>query len=115
MKPKLPVGTLDRLWADARNWRAGLIYSCKEDPRIVVPKRQRWRGWTLNFAHSAAWPVLVVYALAIGALLARLALAKGSERGPWLALFAVLLAATMLVCGRLASPKRHEGGVTCGE
>lgn len=33
-----------------------------EDPRIVVPRRIRWAGWTLNFAHRAAWLVLLTAA-----------------------------------------------------
>lgn len=50
---------LDRLWRDPRCWSPIGIYRCPLDPRIVVPKRMRWAGWTLNFAHRAAWPVLL--------------------------------------------------------
>lgn len=108
MASKLSVGTLDRLWSDARNWRAGLIYSCKEDPRIVVPKRQRWRGWTLNFAHAAAWPALVLSVVAIVLLL--LALAVAGQTGPvsWFSALAGILVAMVLLCRFLASPKRFE-------
>ena len=49
---------LDRLWRDPRFWSPIGIYRCPGDPRIVVPKRLRWAGWTLNFAHPAAWLVL---------------------------------------------------------
>lgn len=64
MKTKLPRGTLDRLWADPKNWSGGL-YSCKEDPRVVVPKRIRWAGTTLNFSHPRAWPVLGGFILVV--------------------------------------------------
>ena len=64
MKPKLPRGTLDRLWADPKNWNGG-IYSCKEDPRIFIPKRIRWTGWAVNFAHARTWPILFGTILAI--------------------------------------------------
>jgi len=30
------------------------------DPRIIVPKRTRWRGWTLNFGRPMTWVILVV-------------------------------------------------------
>jgi uncharacterized membrane protein len=54
MTSKLPVGTLDKLWGDANSWRADLIYVCKDDPRLIVPQRKKWRGWTINFAHISA-------------------------------------------------------------
>jgi hypothetical protein len=50
---------LDRLWQDPRFWSPIGIYRCPLDPRIVVPRRIRWAGWTLNFAHRAAWLVLL--------------------------------------------------------
>lgn len=50
---------LDRLWGDPRFWSPIGIYRCPADPRVVVPKRVPWAGWTINFARPAAWPVLV--------------------------------------------------------
>lgn len=50
---------LERLWSDPRNWSPPGIYRCAADPRVIVPKRWRWAGWTINFAHPAAWWVLV--------------------------------------------------------
>jgi hypothetical protein len=55
MSAKLPPGTLDKLWNDPANWRLNSIYVCKDDPRYLVPKRVRWAGWTVNFAHKGAW------------------------------------------------------------
>lgn len=49
---------LDRLWADPQYWTPWGIYRCPADPRLIVPKRVRWAGWTLNFAHRSAWVVL---------------------------------------------------------
>jgi len=42
---------LEKLWADKDNWLWGAIYHCKNDPRLVVPKRVKWTGWTMNFAY----------------------------------------------------------------
>src|SRR5580704_13513670 len=66
MKPKITRDKLERLWRDPVNWKRGLIYSCKDDPRIVVPKKQKWRGWTINFAHRRATPTLILMILAAG-------------------------------------------------
>lgn len=42
------------LWSDRANWKWGIIYACSQDPRVIVPRRWRWGGWTLNFAHPRA-------------------------------------------------------------
>ncbi len=44
---------LDRLWRDPRCWSPIGIHRCPADPRVIVPKRARWAGWTLNFARPA--------------------------------------------------------------
>lgn len=49
----------EALWRDPANWNGG-FYSCPADPRLVVPKRARWRGWTINFAHGGrSWATLL--------------------------------------------------------
>jgi hypothetical protein len=45
---------LDRLWSDKRNWTPAGLYRCPADPRLIVPKRIWWLGWTLNIAHAAS-------------------------------------------------------------
>lgn len=45
---------IDNLWRDRTNWSWGVVYHCAEDPRVIVPRRWRWGGWTLNFAHRRA-------------------------------------------------------------
>ncbi|HEY7029255.1 MAG TPA: DUF5808 domain-containing protein, partial [Gemmatimonadales bacterium] len=47
-----------RLWADPANWTL-LTYRCPEDPRIFVPKRRPWFGWTVNFGHPLGWLAMV--------------------------------------------------------
>lgn len=41
-------------WRDRDNWHWG-IYNSPRDTRIWVSKSIPWTGWTLNFAHTAAW------------------------------------------------------------
>ena len=50
---------LQRRWEDERNWGHGSwgAYFCKDDPRLVVPKR-RLVGGTFNMAHRWAVPLL---------------------------------------------------------
>ena len=58
---------IDNLWKDKTNWTWGVIYCCSEDPRVIVPRRWRWGGWTLNFGHPRAGLVgLAVLGLAVG-------------------------------------------------
>jgi hypothetical protein len=75
------AGDLDELWNDKRNWSAWR-YRCKDDPRLIVPKRNPALGWTFNWAHPAAmrwFAALLVFAL--GPSLALLAfLATGAVR-----------------------------------
>jgi Family of unknown function (DUF5808) len=65
---------LGELWSDPRHYK-GSVYRCKEDPRVIVPKRDRGTGWTLNFAHARAWwvlasmPLMVVLPVAIALLI----------------------------------------------
>ena len=43
-------------WERAENWTGWLgTYRSAKDTRIWVPKRTAALGWTLNFAHRAAW------------------------------------------------------------
>jgi len=50
---------LQKLHEDERNWGYGWwgCYFCKEDPRLIVPKR-RLPGGTFNMAHRMAVPLL---------------------------------------------------------
>ena len=53
---------LDRLWNDPNSWGTW-TYRCEADPRLVVPKRAPWAGWTVNFAHPLAWPAIIASVL----------------------------------------------------
>ena len=61
---------LEHLWEDPRNWKWFGIYHCPADPRLIVRKRVRWMGWTLNFAHPSSLLVLLLsVAIAVGPVL----------------------------------------------
>jgi len=44
---------------DPENYIWGIFYFNKDDLRGVVPKRNRWMGWTLNFAQPLAWVIVL--------------------------------------------------------
>ncbi len=58
---------LERLWRNPGNWHFYFIYFCPSDPRVVVPKRIRALGWTLNFARPAV-PVIAFLLAAVAAI-----------------------------------------------
>ena len=55
MKPE----EIEDHWNNPDNHRWGAYY-CPEDPRIIVPRRVRWMGWTINFARPGSFPTLVL-------------------------------------------------------
>jgi len=52
----------EREWHAPGNWHGGWlgIYSSEQDSRLLVPKRNRVMGWTLNVAHPGARFLLVL-------------------------------------------------------
>jgi hypothetical protein len=98
---------LDKLWTDSSNWRGGIIYICKDDPRLIVPKSPKWGGWTLNFAHASVWLLLVsvVFSILVPTvffLLGPLGIIPGllSE--------AAVIASWCVLSVALSSPQRYE-------
>jgi hypothetical protein len=108
MNTKLPSGTLDKLWSDSSNWTAGIIYVCKDDPRFIVPRRMKWSGWTLNFAHPSAWVTLLLIFLSL--IIPSLYLLQARLTGT-VACYAYLAGIIVFWCvlsALLSSPKRYE-------
>ena len=50
---------LEDCWKDPQNRMWGAYY-CKADPRVIVPKRFKWMGWTINAARPSAIPVVLL-------------------------------------------------------
>ena len=48
---------IENCWKDPHNRKWGFYY-CKADPRVIVPRRFKWMGWTVNAARLSAIPVL---------------------------------------------------------
>jgi hypothetical protein len=49
---------IENCWKDPHNRKWGFYY-CKTDPRVIVPRRFKWMGWTINAARPSAIPVLL--------------------------------------------------------
>jgi Family of unknown function (DUF5808) len=92
---------------DPANWKLGVIYYCEDDPRVIVSKRFRWSGYTVNFAHSHA--LLVLLAM-IAAILAPFSLAWLLEPPILFVAIGVTFAAVMtvliVICHREASDEQ---------
>jgi hypothetical protein len=94
----MPHPSLDRFRADPDNWILGFIYFSRADSRLVVPKRIRGFGMTLNFARPWAAPFLC-------ALLAVALAPLESVMGPPVAP-SVLLGKVLVILAMLASANR---------
>jgi uncharacterized membrane protein len=53
--------TLENWHKDQNNWKWGIFYFNKDDKRIFPPKRNKYLGWTVNFAN----PISIISLVAI--------------------------------------------------
>lgn len=47
-------------YMENRNYKWGIFYFDKSDPRIIVPKQNQMMGFTVNFARPEAYLILVI-------------------------------------------------------
>ena len=106
MTQKFPKGTLDRLWRDPGHWQGLGRYYCKHDPRVIVPKRIKGFGWTINFANSWAWPTIIIMILSACPLIyLKVYHAPVTAVVVSIALWSIAL---FLICAVMSSTKRYE-------
>lgn len=43
---------------DLSNYKYGVFYYNKNDRRVIVPKRIKYLGWTLNFARPISYLIM---------------------------------------------------------
>ena len=92
---------LESCWKDQRNWKWGIIYNCKADPRVVVPK-QKWFGWTINFGRPSAHPTGILLSIILfGPYL--IVAYNGGGTGVRLLTFLLDAAVDCILCAYLAS------------
>ncbi|PIV96327.1 MAG: hypothetical protein COZ16_05955 [Flavobacteriaceae bacterium CG_4_10_14_3_um_filter_31_253] len=59
---------LEQWHKDPKNWKFGIFYFNKDDKRIFPPKRNKYFGWTVNFANLTSIIALVVLVITIIAI-----------------------------------------------
>jgi hypothetical protein len=81
------------------------VYYCKADPRVIVPKRLKWMGWTINFARPSAIPVML---LTLAIVVAPILVVKTWNGGIGALMTTVLISTAVLclLCAHLSSSKR---------
>ena len=107
MKEKFTAARLEGFCGDPANWK-GRIYRCAADPRVIVPKRYRWAGWTINFAHRSAWPVLLAMLLLLAWPFLLLPAGGLANARILYGLVVMDIGVVCAVCWYFASPKRYE-------
>lgn len=55
----------NHLQNDPNNWKWGILYFNRQDPRILVPKRNPHMGMTLNFGNRKTGLYLILCGVAI--------------------------------------------------
>ena len=93
---------IEHCWKDPHNRKWGVFYCCKADPRVIVPRRWKWMGWTVNTARWSAIPVVLLL-LAIVAVPLLIVRALGGRNGIELITLAGSIAVLCLVCAYLSS------------
>jgi uncharacterized membrane protein len=72
MNPLFPNNDFDPMIDDPENYRLVIFYFNRKDKRVIVPKRNRMLGWTVNFAHPYAYwwmagiVAFIIFALVMG-------------------------------------------------
>lgn len=54
---------IDRDIKNPDNYKLSIFYFNKDDKRIIVPKQDKYRGWTLNFGNKYTYLSLIVIVL----------------------------------------------------
>jgi len=93
---------IETCWKDPNNRKWGVFYYCKADPRVIVPRRWKWMGWTINTARRSAIPVVLLL-LAIVAVPLLIVRALGGGNGIELITLAASITVLCLACAYLSS------------
>lgn len=59
MKTQFDQNELDRMRNNPDNYKWGIFYFNSKDTRFILPKRNQWMGWTLNFANPYSYLIIL--------------------------------------------------------
>lgn len=62
MKQKVSKELKEKWHDDSKNWLLGFLYFNRIDPRVIVPKKNPFMGWTINFASIYSYLILLLIA-----------------------------------------------------
>jgi uncharacterized membrane protein len=71
MKNTFDEFRLEKMRKDPDNYKWGIFYFNPKDYRIILPKRNKYLGWTLNFAKFETYLILFLI-IALGWLISRI-------------------------------------------
>lgn len=54
-----------RMIENPENYKAGIFYFNRKDTRVIIPKRDHMRGWTLNFGRVYTYLLILAFVLFI--------------------------------------------------
>jgi protein-S-isoprenylcysteine O-methyltransferase Ste14 len=97
---------LNAIHGNPDNWHFVFFYFAPEDPRIVVRKRLRTLGWTLNFARPMALPFLGALIAAVYGYMDLLSRADVSDSAKWVGIF-LLVGLLVFLCAWMSNPRRY--------
>jgi uncharacterized membrane protein len=69
MKTQFEQNELERMRNDPENYKWGIFYFNPQDSRFILPKRNQWMGWTLNFANIYSYLIIfgiIIFAIIMG-------------------------------------------------
>jgi len=49
----------DQMRNNPENYKWGIFYYNPQDSRVILPKRYKWMGWTLNFANPYTYMIIL--------------------------------------------------------
>lgn len=61
MKTQFEQYELDQMRNNPNNNKCGFFYYNPQDPRTIVPKRNQWMGWTLNFGNFYTYLIIILF------------------------------------------------------
>jgi uncharacterized membrane protein len=69
MKTQFEQNEPYRMSNDPENYKWGIFYFNHQDSRFILPKRNQWMGWTLNFANPYSCLIIlsiIIFSIIMG-------------------------------------------------
>lgn len=95
----------EELRNDKAYWKLGVIYCCKQDPRVVVRNRYKL-GWAWNFANPYTYLVIPIFIAVIVLPALLLATELRGNIPKLVALYSMIMLLLMLIADYIARGPR---------